>query len=83
MIVMRLHVLALALVASVAIASPVEAAAKKHKKAKAVHRENLSAVQSKPHRNDVYSSGEYVGRDPDPSIRLRMIRNPRDWDGPD
>ena len=78
---MRIRVLAVALIASVALAAPVEAASKKRKKA--VQRENPSAVQSKPHPHDVYLSGELVGRDPDPFIRLMIMRNPRIWDGPE
>jgi len=78
---MRFHVLAMALIASVALAAPAEAASKKRKKMP--HRANQSAVQSKVHSHDVYVGGELVGRDPDPFIRLMIMRNPRIWDGPE
>ena len=77
---MRFHVLAVALVASVALASPAEAAGKKRKKV--AHPVNQTTLQSKAHSYDVYSGGELVGRDPDPFIRLMMLRNPHGWDGP-
>ena len=77
---MKFHVLAAALVASVALASPAEAAGKKRKKV--AHPVNQTTLQSKAHSNDVYSGGELVGRDPDPFIRLMMQRNPQQWDGP-
>jgi len=80
MTVMKFHVLAIALVASVALASPVEAASKKRKKV--VHPANQTTLQPKAHSNAVYSGGELVGRDPDPFIRLMMQRNPQQWDGP-
>jgi hypothetical protein len=81
MTVMRFHVLAVALVASVALASPADAAGKKRKKV--AHPANLTAVQPKTHSQDVYTGGELVGRDPDPFIRLMMLRYPHAWDGPD
>jgi hypothetical protein len=71
------------LVVSVALAVPAEAAVKKHKKP--VSRAKIGAVYSQPaaHPYDVYVSGELVGRDPDPSIRAFMMRNPHIWDGPE
>jgi hypothetical protein len=78
---MKIHVLAVAL-ASVALALPAQAAPKKHKKE--VQRAPVNEVYSAahPHPNDVWFGNEYVGRDPDPNIRLFMIRNPRIYDGP-
>jgi len=81
MTVMKFHVLAIALVASVALASPAEAASKKRKKV--VHSANQATVQPKAHSQAVYSGGELVGRDPDPFIRLMMLRYPHPWDGPE
>ena len=78
---MRFHVLAVALVASVALASPAEAAGKKRKKV--AHPANQTTLQSKTHSQAVYSGGELVGRDPDPFIRLMMLRYPHPWDGPE
>lgn len=78
---MKFHVLAVALVASVALASPAEAAGKKRKKV--AHPANQTTLQSKAHSQAVYSSGEQIGRDPDPFIRLMMLRYPHPWDGPD
>ena len=79
---MKLAILVAALIASVAMVSPADAASKKRKKA--VHRTTIDAVQAKAAANshDVYVSGELVGRDPDPSIRAYMMRNPHIWDGP-
>jgi hypothetical protein len=79
---MKIHTLTLALIASVALTLPSEAAKKRKKE---VHRAPVSAAQSYPnrHSNDVYVSGEYVGRDPDPNIRMFMMRNPNIYDGPD
>jgi hypothetical protein len=77
---MKIHILLIALVASVALATPADAASKKKKKV--VHRAPIGAVYSKASSNDVYVSGELVGRDPDPSIRAFMMRNPHVWDGP-
>jgi hypothetical protein len=51
-----------------------------------VHRAPIGTVYSKPipqSSYDVYVSGELVGRDPDPSIRAFMMRNPHIWDGPE
>jgi len=72
-----------ALIASVALAAPSEAASKKSKKT--VRRAPIGAVQAKPAVDpyEVYVSGELVGRDPDPGIRSYMMRNPHPWDGPD
>lgn len=80
---MKTHILVAALVASVALAAPADAATKKKKKV--VHRAPVSTVYSKPNYSsyDVYVSGELVGRDPDPSIRAYMMRNPHIWDGPE
>jgi hypothetical protein len=86
---MKIHILVTAVIVSVALASPAEAASKKKKKG--VHRAPIGAVYS--NRNaysnrdayssyDVYVSGELIGRDPDPSIRAFMIRNPHIWDAP-
>jgi hypothetical protein len=76
---MKMPALAVALIASIALAAPTEAQTKKRKKE--VQRAPVSAVQA-PHPHDVYVSGEYIGRDPDPNIRLFMMRNPRIYDGP-
>jgi hypothetical protein len=81
---MKIHILLAALVASVAFAAPADAASKKKKKV--VHRAPVSAVYSNANASssyDVYVSGELVGRDPDPSIRAYMMRNPHIWDGPE
>jgi len=80
---MKIHILVAALVASVALAAPADAATKKKKKV--AHRAPVSTVYSKPNYSsyDVYVSGELVGRDPDPSIRAFMMRNPHIWDGPE
>jgi hypothetical protein len=79
---MKIPTLAVAMIASVALAAPAEAAAKKRKKE--MHRAPVTESYSytRPHPHDVYFAGEYVGRDPDPNIRLFMIRNPRIYDGP-
>jgi hypothetical protein len=80
---MKIHILVTALVASVALASPADAASKKKKKG--VHRAPIGAVYSNRDAYssyDVYVSGEWIGRDPDPSIRAFMIRNPHIWDAP-
>ena len=78
---MKIHILLITLVASVALATPADAASKRKKKA--VHRAPIGAVYSKASSYDVYVSGELVGRDPDPSIRAFMMRNPHIWDGPE
>jgi hypothetical protein len=80
---MKTAILAAALIASIAMVSPVDAASKKRKKVP--HRTPIGAMQAKPATNphDVYVSGELVGRDPDPSIRAYMMRNPHIWDGPE
>jgi len=81
---MKIHILVAALVASVAIAAPADAASQKKKKV--VHRAPIGATYSKANSRssyDVYVSGELVGRDPDPSIRSYMMRNPHPWDGPE
>jgi len=81
---MKIHILVAALVASVAIAAPADAASQKKKKG--AHRAPTSASYSKVNSHssyDVYVSGEHVGRDPDPSIRSYMMRNPHPWDGPE
>ena len=80
---MKIHIVVAALTASVALASPADAASKTKKKV--VHRAPSGAVYSKTSYNssyDVYVSGELIGRDPDPSIRAFMMRNPHIWDGP-
>ncbi len=79
---MKIHLLVAALVASVALAAPADAASKKKKKT--YHRAQASAVQYKQGNSyDVYVGNELVGRDPDPSIRAFMRRNPHIWDGPE
>jgi hypothetical protein len=81
---MKIRILMAVLVASVAFAPPADAAPKKKKKV--VHRAPIGAVYSKANSSssyDVYVSGELVGRDPDPSIRAFMRRNPHIWDGPE
>ena len=81
---MKIHILIAALIASVALAAPADAASRK--KQKAAHRAPVGAVYSKSNAlssYDVYVSGELVGRDPDPSIRAYMMRNPHIWDGPE
>jgi hypothetical protein len=78
---MKIHILVAALVTSIAFAMPAEAASKKKKK---TYRAQSSAVQYKQNTsNDVYVGNELVGRDPDPSIRAFMRRNPHIWDGPE
>ena len=81
---MKIHILVAALVVSVAFAAPADAASQKKKKA--VHRAPIGATHAKANSRssyDVYVSGELVGRDPDPSIRSYMMRNPHIWDGPE
>ena len=80
---MKFPIFVVALVASVALAAPADAASKKHKKA--AHRTGASAVQSRPASNsyDVYVGNDLVGRDPDPNIRSYMMRDPRPWEGMD
>ena len=79
---MKFYILVAALVASVAFAAPADAASKKKKKV--VHRAPIGAVHYRSNPSyDVYVSGELVGRDPDPSIRAYMMRNPHIWDGPE
>jgi hypothetical protein len=78
---MKTHILLAALVASVAFAVPADAASKKKKKVG--HRAPIGAVYSKANSQGVYVGGELVGRDPDPSIRAYMMRNPHVWDGPE
>lgn len=73
---MKIPALVVALIASMALAAPAEAAKKKSKKT--YHRAPVSAV----HSHEVWVGGEYVGRDPDPNIRAMMLRNPRIYDGP-
>jgi hypothetical protein len=79
---MKLIVSVATLIVSIALAAPSEAAPKKNSKPPVLGA-NIGAVQSQPavHPYDVYVSGEWVGRDPDPSIRSFMIRNPHIWDG--
>jgi hypothetical protein len=78
---MKIHTGAIALIASVALAAPAEAAAKKRKKE--VHRAPVSTFYSatNPHPHDVWFSNDYIGRDPDIHIRSFMMRNPRIYDG--
>jgi ABC-type amino acid transport substrate-binding protein len=82
---MKLCLVATALIACVALAGPAGAAAKKHKKA--AHRVGVAHTRIAPAAAaDPYTvrvGGEYIGRDPDPNIRARMLRNPHDWDGPE
>ena len=80
---MKIHIVLAALVASMALAAPADAAPKKHKKS--VYRAPIGAVQAPGHARsqDVYVNGELIGRDPDPNIRAFMMRNPHIWDGPD
>ena len=79
---MKIHLLVAALVASVAFAAPADAASKKKKKT--YHRAPVSTMQYKQNGSyDVYVGNELVGRDPDPSIRASMRRNPHIWDGPE
>jgi hypothetical protein len=86
---MKLIVAVTALIAAVALASPAEAASKKHKKG--AHRAHAGVhtgmVRTRPASArdpySVYVSGEYIGSDPDPNIRASMRRNPHNWDGPE
>ena len=81
---MKIQVLVAALVVSLAFATPSDAASQKKKKT--VHQAPVGTSHSKANSRssyDVYVSGEHVGRDPDPSIRSYMMRNPHPWDGPD
>jgi hypothetical protein len=79
---MKIHILVAALVASVAFAMPADAASKKKKKT--YHRTQSGTVHYKQNNSgDVYVGNELVGRDPDPSIRAFMRRNPNIWDGPE
>jgi len=81
---MNIHILVATLVASVALVAPADAASQKKKKV--AHRAPIGAAYSNANASssyDVYVSGERVGRDPDPSIRAYMMRNPHGWDGPE
>ncbi len=79
---MKLSILVAALIASVALAVPADAASKKRKKV--THRAPMSAVQSAGYgATGVYVGGELVGRDPDPSIRSYIMRDPKPWEGND
>ena len=78
---MKIHILVAALVASVALAVPADAASKKKKKT--YHRTQSAVQYQQRNSNDVYVGNELVGRDPDPSIRAFMRRNPNIWDGPE
>jgi hypothetical protein len=80
---MKIPFLAVALIASIAVAPPTLAAAKKKQKvaSRAAVATSMPRPAADPHA--VYVSGEYVGRDPDPNIRAYLTRNPHDWDGPD
>lgn len=77
---MKALVLVTALVAGVAfIAAPAEAASKKHKRVSAPH-----ATVQKPDPYEVRAyDGDLLGRDPDPFIRLMLIKEgkPRDQSG--
>jgi hypothetical protein len=78
---MKLSILVAALIASVALAVPADAASKKRKKV--AHRAPISAVQAGYGSAGVYVGGELVGRDPDPGIRSYMMRDPKPWEGND
>jgi len=80
---MKIHLLVAALVASVAIATPADAASKKKKKT--YHRAQVGAMHYQQNgSSDVYFNNVLVGRDPDPSIRAYMRRGgPQPWDGPE
>jgi hypothetical protein len=79
---MKIQILVAALVASMALAMPADAASKKKKKT--YHRAQAGTMQYRQNNsNDVYVGNELVGRDPDPSIRAFMRRNPHIWDGPE
>ena len=80
---MKLPVLVIALMSSVALAQPAAAATKKKQAAvrPSVSTQARPALASDP--TSVYVGGEYIGRDPDPNIRAYLTRNPHGWDGPD
>jgi hypothetical protein len=80
---MKPAVVVAALIAAVALAAPAEAGSKKSKKA-VRHAPIATVHQARPGAdpNEVYVSGELIGRDPDPGIRAYMMRNPHQWDGP-
>ena len=80
---MKIHLLVAAFVASVAIATPADAASKKKKKTD--HRAQAGAMHYQQNgSSDVYFNNVLVGRDPDPSIRAYMRRGgPQPWDGPE
>ena len=80
---MKPPIIVAAVISSVALALPADAAAKKHRKP-VVH--SQTAVSARPPAVDSYSvyvGGEYIGRDPDPNIRAYMRKSPHDWDGPE
>jgi hypothetical protein len=72
---MKIHYLAVALIMSVALAAPAEAAKKRKKE---VQRAPVSNVYpfAGPHPHDVWFGGYHVGRDPDPNVRSYMLRDP-------
>lgn len=80
---MKIAAIILSLTVAAAMTAPAEAAAKKRKKV--VQRTHHGLVQARPSGRsyDVYVGNELVGRDPDPSIRAYMMRNPHIWDGPE
>ncbi len=76
---MKISALVVALITSVALAAPAEAAKKRKKQ---IHRAPVGEIYSGRHPHEVWYGGDYVGRDPDPHIRSFMVRNPRIYDGP-
>lgn len=82
---MKIFLLVATAAVSLALAAPAEAASKKHKKSvKRAHTGSVYSISARhPGSNDVYVGGEYIGRDPDPFIRLMMRQHPKPWDGPE
>ena len=76
---MKTPVLIIALIATVALAVPADAASKKRK-----HAQQQKPVATQPNGYTVYDyDGRVAGRDPDPFIRAMIRKDPRPWEGID
>lgn len=69
---MKIFTLALTLVVLAAVSA--EAASKTRKRMPV---QNPSVTAPHPHPHGVYARGELVGMDPDPFIRLQILRDPK------
>ncbi len=90
---MKIRVLIAAVTLSVALATPVVAEAVAKKPKQAAKPDPVVAVQPSPppeavvpagpDPHEIHFAGEVVGRDPDPFIRLMIMRDPRPWQSND